>query len=62
MKYIVNIKEVHNLPVEIEASSPQEAKEKVANMLANDDGSINFDLLEYSHTEDVEDWNVEKVS
>ena len=62
MKYIVNIKEVHNLPVEIEANSPQEAKEKVADMLANDDGSINFDLLEYSYTEDVEDWNVEKVS
>ena len=48
--------------MEIEANSPQEAKEKVADMLANDDGSINFDLLEYSYTEDVEDWNVEKVS
>ena len=59
-KYIVNIVEVHHLPVEVEANSPEEARELVNDMLSEEDEKINFDGLEYSHTMQMDSWPVEK--
>jgi hypothetical protein len=58
-KYIVNIVEVHHLPVEVEANSPVEAKKLVNEMLANEDEKIDFDGLVYSHTMGMSSWPVE---
>ena len=58
-KYIVNIVEVHYLPVEVEANSPEEARELVNDMLFEEDEKINFDGLEYSHTMQMDSWPVE---
>lgn len=59
-KYIVYIKEVHVLPVEVEAETSAAARAKVADMLANEDDGINFDHLSYSHTEEPETWHVDE--
>jgi hypothetical protein len=59
MKYKVNIKEIHYLEVEIEADSPQSAKQKVSDAYSGIDSEIiDFDELAYSHTLPVEDWTV----
>ncbi len=56
--FIVNVKEVHNLPVPVEANTPEEAKSKVEDMLAA--ATANYDVLEYSHTMPPTSWNVEE--
>ena len=60
-KYIVQIKEVHNLPVEVEADSPEQARELVNEMLSEEDEKINFDGLMYSHTMQMDSWPVERT-
>lgn len=60
-KYIVQIQEVHYIPVEVEADSPAEAKKLVNEMLANEDDKINFDGLVYSHTMEMGSWPVENI-
>jgi len=60
MKYSVLIQEVHYIPVEVEAENPTEARETVANWLANEDERINFDNLIYSHTNPPAEWPVEE--
>lgn len=57
MRYIVEVKEVWTQPVEVEASSPEEAKEKVQ----RGEGTVLEDRFEFSHTLDAEHWNVERV-
>lgn len=59
MKYKVNIKEVHNLQCEVDATSPEQARQLVSNALAAvDESIINYDLLEYSHTLPAAEWTV----
>lgn len=60
MKYIVTIKEVHTYDTEIEASSPSEALEKANDKLAMGEIDEAFGELQYSHTLDLEFWNVNK--
>jgi hypothetical protein len=60
-KYIVYIKEVHEIPVEVEAEFEEDARNIASEMLNNDDRKINFDRLEYLHTEEPYTWKVEKV-
>ena len=59
-KYIVSIVEVHHLPVEVEANSPEEARNLVNDMLSEEDEKINFDGLVYSHTMQMDSWPVEE--
>ena len=59
-KFIVNIVEVHHLPVEVESNSPEQARELVNDMLSEEDEKINFDGLVYSHTMQMDSWPVEK--
>lgn len=57
MKYTVAIKEVHVLEVEIEANSPEEAREKAYNNFFD----YNFDNLVFSHTLPKEEWTVNPI-
>jgi hypothetical protein len=57
MKFIVYVKEVHVLPVEIEASSDAEAVMLVKEAIANNE--VDLDCLEYSHTLDSSEWRAE---
>jgi hypothetical protein len=54
MKYIVGVRKVYYSYQEIEADSPDDAREKV--FLGNGDKIA----LEYSHTSDSYDWTVEE--
>jgi len=54
--YTVYIPEVHNRLVTVEASSVEEAKQ-LAN-LAIESGASDDDFIEYSHTKDIDDWDV----
>ena len=56
MKYIVKVKEVHVVEVEVEAESPAEARSKVAEKLHDEDYMENE--LVYSHTLEPEEWDV----
>ncbi len=56
MKYIVEVKEVHTLNVEVETSSKEHAIEMAKSKIAS--GDANMDCLEYSHTLDSDLWNV----
>ena len=56
MRYIVEVKEVWVQPVEVEASSPEEAKRKVQ----QGEGTALEDRFEFSHTLDPEHWGVEE--
>jgi len=59
MKYKVNVKEVHNLEVAVEAESKEQAKLIVRGALARaDEDIINYDFLTYSHSEPMEKWTV----
>lgn len=55
-KYVVNVREVHVQPVRIEATSKEEAIEKIV----KGQGTTVDDGLEYSHTLDSEFWTVEE--
>ena len=57
-KYTVNIKEVHNLEVVVEANSENEARAKAEEDLASCAENVDFDKIEYSHTLEKEDWTV----
>jgi hypothetical protein len=57
MKYIVHIQEVWDQPIEIEANSKEEAKQKVA----EGEGITLEKRFEYSYTLDINDWRVEKA-
>ena len=57
MRYIVEVKEVWTQPVEIEASSSEEAKKKVQ----QGEGTVLEDRFEFSHTLDPEYWGVEEA-
>lgn len=61
MKYIVTIPEVHVLEVPVEADSAEEAQNKVSEWLSTCNDNIPYDHLEYSHTEDVCEWNVTRA-
>ncbi len=56
-KYIVVVKEVWNQPVEVEADSPTEAKQKVL----DGEGYIIEDWFEYSFCLGPETWAVEEA-
>jgi len=55
-KFTVNVKEVHTLPVEVEANNADEAREIAKTMIA--DCTADFDVLEYSHTLPSSEWEV----
>lgn len=55
-KYIVNIREVHLQPIEIEAESPEEA----IRLVQDGDGEGDYTNGEYSHTLDSDTWTVEE--
>jgi len=55
-KYIVTIREVWKQGVEIEATNPEEAIERVL----DGEGDQIESLLEYSHTLDSETWTIEE--
>jgi len=54
MRYIVEVREVWVQPVEVEASSEEEAKKKVQ----QGEGTALEDRFEFSHTLDPEYWSV----
>lgn len=55
MLYMVNMREVHIQPVRVEASSEEEAKERVK----DGEGEYVDNALEYSHTLSSEYWTVD---
>lgn len=54
MKYCVEVREVWKAEIEVEANSPDEAREIVEEIIVNDD-EIDF---RYDYTLDKEDWPV----
>lgn len=56
-KYTVNVREVHIQPTSIMASSPEDAIKRVA----DGEGEIIDNALEYSHTLDRDKWTVEEA-
>jgi hypothetical protein len=58
MKYIVQVKEVHNAEYIVEADSPEEAKEKAQEEMENGD----LPELIYSHTLDRSLWDVDETN
>ena len=58
MKYIVTIKEIHTYDTVVEADCPRAALEIASDKLAMCEIDEAFGDLEYSHTLDPEDWNV----
>ena len=56
-KYIVVVKEVWNQPVEVEADSPTEAKQKIL----DGEGYVVEDWFEYSFCLGPETWTVEET-
>jgi hypothetical protein len=52
--FIVFVREVHIQPVTIEADTPEDAIQRVA----DGQGHADYDMLEYSHTLDPETWTV----
>lgn len=59
-KFQVDVYEVWTRSITVEAESEDEAKQ-VANLLI-ESCSDSEDSFDYSHTMDIDDWNVEKVS
>lgn len=57
--FLVGVKEVHTLYLEVEASSEQEARDKAQTMLIEDDGDYD-DSLTYDYTMEPEYWTVSK--
>jgi hypothetical protein len=57
-KYIVQVKEVHAVELEIEAESSAEARTKANEMLHEEE--YMGQELEYSHTMEPEEWTVEE--
>jgi hypothetical protein len=55
MKYLVSVREVHIQMVEVEAESPEDAKEKVA----EGEGRYLDNALEYSHSLEPDTWTVD---
>ena len=55
-KYIVGMREIHIQNVEIEAESPEEAIERVA----DGEGDFVDNSLEYSHTLNTDTWTVKE--
>ncbi len=55
--YTVNIKEVHNVGVVIEARNIKEARQKAAEMVAKE--QIDYSTLAYSHHLPASKWPVE---
>lgn len=58
MKYTVNIKEVHNLEVIVDANSPEEAREKANDVYPSD---CDFDNLVFAYTLPKENWTVNPI-
>lgn len=54
MKYIVNVREVHIQPYEVEAISPEDAAQAVA----DGEGDLIEGGFEYSHTLDRSLWDM----
>lgn len=57
-KFNVIVKEVHTRTIEVEAETATEAIEKANNVIEEGENEIN---LEYSHTMDCSDWDVEEL-
>jgi hypothetical protein len=53
-KYIVGVKEVHIVSIEVEANSKEEALEKAEGMIEE----VQNSQPEYSHTADPDEWTV----
>lgn len=58
IEYSVGIPEVHYVYIEVEAGSPEEAKEIAEELLAGGDEELD---PEYSHTLGVSEWRVEEM-
>lgn len=54
--YLVEVREVHVQKVRVRATSPEEAKE----LVAEGDGDLLDNSLEYSHCLEPETWTVEE--
>ena len=57
-KYIIYIREVHLVPVEVEANNVSEAMNAANDKLAS--GDVDYDLLEYDYTLDTDQWSYEE--
>lgn len=55
-KFVTDVKEVHSIPVEVEAKTVEEALQKAAEASRN--GDLDYDNMEFSHTLDPATWNV----
>lgn len=58
-KYQVDVYEVWTRCMTVEAESEDEAKEKANKEIES--GGDSMDCFDYSHTLDMNDWNVEKL-
>lgn len=57
MKYVVKVYEIHFVEFEVDADSPESAKEKAEDLLIEGDDIE----TKYSHTMDSDDWTVEAI-
>ncbi len=62
MKFVVNIREVHILGVEVEANSEDEARQKAQDNYYGLQTNMDFQRLKYSHTLPKEQWYVCNIS
>jgi len=58
-KFDVFVKEIHYAHYEVEAENQAEAKIKLKKGL--DEGEIELGELEYSHTADMDEWQVQQI-
>jgi hypothetical protein len=56
-KYIVDVREIHSMPVTIEADNPMDALRKVD----KGEGSANYDEADYCNTLDPSHWAVSEI-
>ena len=60
-KFEVDIQEVYTITVQVDADTPEDAREKTNNMLEEGGEFYNSHPAEYSHTMDTYDWTVRQV-
>lgn len=58
-KFVVTMKEIHSIDIEVEANSIEEAREKVSDMIYEDETG-RLQETEYSYMLEPEEWNVEE--
>lgn len=55
-KFVIDVKEVHTVPVKVDAKTVEEALQKA--MQATRNGELDYEHMEFSQTLDPATWNV----